>query len=96
MTSENDPNLISDAVGWVAAAFAGLLAWVGKSQMARIDAHDQQLAGMVTKSDLKQMEDRTITAIRDIAKSITERVDDAREDATAAHKRIDDMMQRER
>ncbi len=96
MTSENDPNLISNAVGWVTAAFVGLLTWIGRSQMARIDAHDKQLAVMVTKDDLKQMEDRTITAIRDIAKGITDRVNDAREDASAAHKRIDGLMQRDR
>lgn len=96
MTSENDPGMISELVGWGAAALASLLAWMGKSQIARIDAHDRQLAGMVTKDDLRQMEDRTITAIKEIAKTITDRVDDARDDASQAHKRIDGLMQRER
>ena len=83
---------------WVIGAVTGLLAWVGQRQIARIDAHDEQIEDLkektVTKADLDRTEMRITSAIRESGSHLSERIGDAKETARKAHERIDRITER--
>ena len=87
---------LRDAVAWLAGALVGLLMWLGRQQMARIDEHEQRIDDLedaaVTKADITQMETRITAAINAGAAHMAERMGDVRASADKAHERLDDLL----
>ena len=89
---------LNDAAIWIGGAILSVLAWLGRREIRRIDAIEQELqrlAGtLCTHDDIAATERRIRESINEGWHHVAERLGDIKATADKAHDRIDGIQKR--